>query len=317
MIKKRRLFLIITIIFVLVTSTLVGCSSKKEEKAKETSKPAPTQKKVTEEKKYGNAKGLIWEIKKDKATVYLFGSIHVAKKDMYPFDKTVEDAFSSSNNLVVEAILSNNTKASSDENELMYPENDDVYNHISKEEKEKLDASVKELGMNMDMLKKMKLSVIISAIGGERIKSLGYYGEYGVDVYFKNKAKDKKILELEGEEFQEKLLHSISEEEQKEIFFSNIKSLKETEGEYNKLFEAYKAGDEKEIVKLNGDPLKLDAGYYKKMIVDRNIGMAEKIDGYLKTNDSYFVVTGFSHFIGDDSVVKLLEKKGYTVKRLK
>ena len=318
MVIKRKLILIITIIFTLLVSTLAGCSSKKEEKPRETSKQASAEKTATEEKKYGNVKAFIWEIKKDKATVYLFGSMHACKADLYPFEKTVEEAFNSSNNLVVEALFSNNKQANDNQSKSMYAENDDVYNHISKEEKEKLDAYAKELGINMEVLKKMKLNIITSAIGAAQLEKSGYFLANGVDTYFQNKAKNKKkILELESAEFQINLMGSISEEEQKNVFFSNIKDLKQTESETNKTYEAYKAGDEKEMVKLCLDPIKQYDNYYKKMFVDRNIGMAEKIDGYLKTNNSYFVVAGIGHFIGDDSVVKLLEKKGHVIKRLK
>jgi len=314
--KKRRLLLIITLIFVMVASTLAGCSAKKGDKAKEASKPASEERTVTGEKKYGNIKPCIWEVKKGKATVYLFGSIHVAQKDMFPFEKTIEDAFYSSNNLVVEADVSNMAKVMKAQSKLIYPANDDVYNHISKEGKEKLDAYAKELGMNMDILKKMKLWVIESAFEQAQLQKAGYSSADGVDMYFLNGAKDKKkILELEGIDFQIDLINNMSEKEQESLFFQDIKDLRECNTEFIKMYEAYKAGDEKEMIKLAIEPSKQEPITYKKMLVDRNIGMAEKIDGYLKTNDSYFVVAGQAHFIGDDSVVKLLEKKGYTVTR--
>jgi len=202
------------------------------------------------------------------------------------------------------------------QSKLIYTGNDDVYNHISKEGKEKLDAYAKELGINMNLYKKMKLWVIESAFQQAQLIKAGYSPNDGVDMYFLNEAKaKKKILELEGIDFQIDLINSMSEKEQESLFFADIKDLKECETEFDKMYELFKAGDEKEMVKLVIEPSKQDPVSYKKMIADRNIGMAEKIDGYLKTNDSYFVVAGLAHFIGDDSVVKLLEQKGYTVTR--
>ena len=314
--RKRRCLLISTIILILVVSTLMGCSSKKDGKAEIGTKLASQQPAVTGEKKYGNIKACIWEIKKDKATVYLFGSIHVAKKDMYPFEKTVEDAFGSSNNLVVEADVSNMAKVLKAQSKLLYLGNDDVYNHISKEGKEKLDSYAEQLGINMNIYKKMRLWVIGTAFEQAQLQKAGYSSTDGVDMYFLNGAKGKKkILELEGIDFQIDLINGMTEKEQENMFFADVMDLKECEVEFNKMYDAYKAGDEKEMVKLAIEPSKEDPGSYKKMIVDRNIGMAEKSDGYLKTNDSYFVVAGLAHFIGDESVVKLLEKKGYTVTR--
>ena len=52
-----------------------------------------------------------------------------------------------------------------------------------------------------------------------------------------------------------------------------------------------------------------------KMLKDRNIGMADKIDAYLQTDKTYFVVVGLAHYLGDESVIKYLEEKGFTVER--
>jgi uncharacterized protein YbaP (TraB family) len=41
--------------------------------------------------------------------------------------------------------------------------------------------------------------------------------------------------------------------------------------------------------------------------------MADKIDRYLTQNSVYFVVVGAGHLIGDQGIVKLLEKRGYKV----
>ncbi|ERI93840.1 GumN protein [Clostridiales bacterium oral taxon 876 str. F0540] len=302
--KKKRIFLSISIILVMFVTILTGCKSNQ------------TSGELTPlgEKKYGDVKGCIWEIKNDKATVYLFGSIHIAQKDMYPFEKTVEDAFRSSNNLVVEVDANRSADTNKLQSKMLYSKNDDVYNHISKEGKEKLDTFAKELGMDMNNLKKMKLWVIESTIMQAQLKKSGYSSEAGVDSYFLNEAQNrKKILELESVDFQLDMLNSFTDEQQEKLFFSDIKYLSESDDNFKKLYDAYKAGDENALINLNVDSNKQDPEIYQKMIVDRNIGMANKIDGYLKTNDSYFVVAGLGHFIGDDSVVKLLEKKGYTV----
>ena len=49
-----------------------------------------------------SAQSLLWEVKSDTATVYLFGSVHYAKSDMYPLDAVVENSFEKSSILVLE-----------------------------------------------------------------------------------------------------------------------------------------------------------------------------------------------------------------------
>ncbi|MNO04822.1 TraB family protein [compost metagenome] len=53
------------------------------------------------------------------------------------------------------------------------------------------------------------------------------------------------------------------------------------------------------------------------MLVDRNVKMTEKIEGYLKGKDSstYMIAVGAAHMLGEKGIVTLLQEKGYTVTR--
>lgn len=261
------------------------------------------------------SKGLLWMVKSDSATVYMLGSVHVSKPEMFPFNKTVEDAFNNSNNLAVEVNINDKESILKSQSKLIYDQNDNIYNHLSAAGKEKLDSLAKEYGLNSDAIKTLKIWVLSSALLSMQTNALGYSD--GVDAYFLNKAAGKKILELEGMDFQVDLLNSFTDEEQEKSFILDVTPLKDTEVELNKLFDAYKACDEKTLTEMLVDESKkVSENYYNKMYLERNAGMADKIDGYLKTNDTYFVVAGAAHFLGDGSVIEQLKKKGYEVTRV-
>lgn len=44
----------------------------------------------------------LWEVRSKTATVYLMGSFHMFKRDMYPLDNCINGAFSKADTLVVE-----------------------------------------------------------------------------------------------------------------------------------------------------------------------------------------------------------------------
>ena len=52
---------------------------------------------------------------------------------------------------------------------------------------------------------------------------------------------------------------------------------------------------------------------YKKLNDDRNVTMTQKIQGYMRSGKTYFVVVGAAHLIGPNGIVNLLRNKGYTV----
>ena len=55
---------------------------------------------------------------------------------------------------------------------------------------------------------------------------------------------------------------------------------------------------------------------YRKLVDERNVTMAKKVDAYLKTQDTYFIVVGSAHLVGENGILNLLKKAGYTIEPL-
>jgi uncharacterized protein YbaP (TraB family) len=158
----------------------------------------------------------------------------------------------------------------------------------------------------------------------------------GMDMRFllKAVAAGKNILELETYRLQIDMLDSFSPELQEAqligallLFDQNADTLEEqvqtAYSEFLMLLDIIKEGDEETLGRLLGVDVEfdnpLDSEYYEKMLTNRNTGMAEKIDEYLKDGGSgdYFVIAGAAHMLGEDGLVRLLEEMGYIVERIK
>ena len=55
---------------------------------------------------------------------------------------------------------------------------------------------------------------------------------------------------------------------------------------------------------------------YRKLFTARNRKMAEKIEVYMTSGKSHFVVVGAGHVVGDDGIIALLRGKGIEVSQL-
>jgi hypothetical protein len=60
----------------------------------------------------------------------------------------------------------------------------------------------------------------------------------------------------------------------------------------------------------------MPAKFYKALVTDRNVKMADRIDAFIKKEPT-FIAVGALHLPGADGVVALLRKKGYTVEEWK
>ena len=54
----------------------------------------------------------------------------------------------------------------------------------------------------------------------------------------------------------------------------------------------------------------------RRLIQERNLHMADKIEKLLELHKTCFVMVGSGHLVGEESIVSLLESKGHTVEQL-
>jgi uncharacterized protein YbaP (TraB family) len=267
-------------------------------------------------------KSFIWKISSEVNSIYLLGSIHVANPEIYPLDSSIEDAFELADNLVVEVDITQ-----IDEMQTLqlimdygtYPPSDGLRNHISDDLYAQL---VEQLGFytllsNFDIYRPWVVVLMQEQL---QLQELGYNAEYGIDLYFINKAVEsgKDIIELETADFQFELLGSLPDELMILVLEENIENPLTPE-DAALLFEAWEDGDAVEMESLLFEALNEEpalAPYYDKMVYERNINMAETIEGFLTDDESYFLVVGAGHLVGDNGLIAILDERGYVTEQL-
>ena len=267
-------------------------------------------------------KSFLWKVQSKTNTVYVLGSIHYLKKETYPLDEKIEKAFDQSEILVVEADVANISKE--DIQKLMenafYTENDTLQKHLSAETYGLVKKKLEELGASLEVANKYKPWFLgLNLVSLEALK-LGFDPNYGVDRYFLEKAAErKKILELESLEYQFKLFSALSEKDQELFLLYTLKDIKVLEQKLDKLVKAWTTGDEKGIESIMTRSIKEDKRLipiYEKLVVERNRKMVSKIEEYLKEKETFFVIVGAGHLVGNQGIIKLLKGKGFLLEQL-
>jgi uncharacterized protein YbaP (TraB family) len=266
-------------------------------------------------------KNFIWKVRSKTATVYLLGSIHYMKKDAYPLHIVIEDAFSRSNVLAVEANVTDPDKLyfSKFIESVFYPGEDTLANHVSRATYELVTKEFDKYGLPAEILAKEKpwfLALTLTAL--ELLKS-GFEPQYGIDMHFLSKAGQKRIVEMESLEQQMDLLSKFSDPEQEAFLVHTIKELDTLGRESDSLLQAWKAGDANALESIMAKGYLEDRGMasvYEKLIYTRNRSMAAKVEELLQSKDTCFVVVGAGHMVGKRGIVELLRAKGYAVEQM-
>lgn len=266
-------------------------------------------------------RGFMWEVESNGNTVYLVGSMHIADDSFYPLRPEFEEAFAEADYLGVEIDIS---KAADEAQQKlimdlgMYQDGTTLKDHVSSETYAKLGEILKQSGMQPNALDAFKPWVAETTISSLKSVKAGYDASAGIDLYFIQKAIERKvpILELETYESQLGMFDNFSKELQEKNLNTALDNFDVLDESVNQMAEMWKTGNDEQLLEFTNS-ISGDEEYNKAMLIDRNIGMADKIDGYLKNgkNEEYFIVVGSAHYLGEHGIVKLLKDKGYTVVR--
>ncbi|MGA2315065.1 MAG: TraB/GumN family protein [Thermodesulfobacteriota bacterium] len=267
-------------------------------------------------------KNFLWRVGSGTNTVYLMGSLHFFRKEIYPLNKRIETAFDQANILVVEANVNDITKIDIQKlvDSALYLDLETLEKHVSTETYELIKKESGRLGLPLEMINRQKPWFLALVLESLELLKLGFDPNYGIDKYFLSKAEGKKkILELESLDYQISLLSNLSDKDQELFLLYTLRDLNILEQELGRLTQAWISGDTKSMESILTRGISEDKGLssiFEKLIYERNKKMVSKIEDFLRTKEIYFVIVGAGHLVGDRGIIEILKGKGYIVEQL-
>lgn len=305
----KKLLSIFLLVFLIVG--LVACSSNEEKVDKEA---------LAED----GSLGVFYEVSEGDNTVYLFGSVHIGNEEMYPVHPKVEEAYSKASVLGVEVDINNINQmelAQAMTSIAIYQDGTSLKDHLSTEVYEEVVSIGASVGLEEFMIAMYKPAFVSDLITNYYAEQNGYSAELGIDQYFLDRAaEDEKVVEaLESLQSQLEIMTILEEETQIKMLEDMLANKDNYSQELDLLVNAWVAGDEQTFESMRAAEEYDSEDYlrYKKALSDdRDQEMANKIEGFLqsKEHNTYFVVVGTLHLVGENSIVDVLRKKGYEVK---
>lgn len=258
----------------------------------------------------------LWQIHSKGAEVYLLGSIHAVRRDVYPLPAPMEVAFRQAGTLVVEVDtnrLSPQRIARAMREKGTYQPPDTLDAHLSPATRSALAAWLKRRNIDPAALAGMKPWLVSLKLEMRELARLGYDPALGIDRHFLDEAAltRKPVEELETWEGQIDLLSSDPPAVQDLELRATLQELPHADAQIRALVAAWQRGDADGLWRLATSSSRRYPGLARQMrrlTTDRNRRMAVKIRGYLARGGNWLVVVGALHMGGPDGLVKLLGK---------
>lgn len=278
------------------------------------------------------SRGIFYRITGGKNDLYLLGSIHIGSRDMYPFGKHIRQALEDAETLIFECDTQSAESASAMQKWMIYSDGKTIADELSPETAALLDQTAEKLGSPLSMLEDIKPWAITSMFSMHTtatemgVKSIERASAYGVEEVIRKEAGEKRIIYLETVDEQLQMLDSFSPSLQEYLLASACQTILDEiqdedlklwpkwwkEGQAEAFAQSYLTGLEKESKPA------LAQEYHEAMITTRNHKMADLLSQIMESDEhgDCFAVVGLMHLVlPQDSIVEMLEQRGYQTER--
>jgi uncharacterized protein YbaP (TraB family) len=265
-------------------------------------------------------KSCLWSIQTQSNKFYLLGSLHVLKQDAYPLAAAIGSAYADCRKIVFETDIAALQEPAMQAKMLqlgLYPEGQNLLQNLDGRTRQLLERKMNALGLPLEQFARFKPWLLSLTLATLELQQLGFNPIYGLDVHFFNKARTdaKEIGFLEPAEFQLNLLGNMVKKDQIAFLNQTLKDLEVVNELAADLVKLWKAGNANGLHELLFRSFKDYPDIYDRLLIQRNKKWVAEIETLMRENKNILFVVGAGHLVGPESVVDLLEKRGYKVKQ--
>jgi uncharacterized protein YbaP (TraB family) len=272
----------------------------------------------------GSPRPLLWSVSDADNTVYLLGSFHALRPSDYPLAPAVDAAFADAERVAFE--LSPGEMESPEVAPMMMaaaalPAGKDLRSSLAPATWTRLEAYAAKRGLPLASFAGTEPWFVALVVSLTEMERMGLDPAQGLDRHLLARATQagKPTSGLETAAEQIAALDSMSPTEQQQALDEALGDAEDFRAEMDALHAKWRRGDEAGLEALMGKDMR--AHYpqlYQRINVDRNNAWLPKVRAMLdaETSDDALVVVGSLHLLGDDGLVALLRKQGYSVERV-
>lgn len=267
----------------------------------------------------GNAPAM-WVLKDKDSTVYLFGTMHLIKKDTVWRTKAMDEAFKASEDVWFEATdVGDQAKAQAAVMKYGLSLDKPLSSRLSPEELKAFQKVASDFGLPAAQLEPLRPWLVGLQISLVPMMKAGYDPNSGADKVLMTEAEaaKKQMVSLEGVEMQMSFFASMPEAEELKFFNYSISEAGKGVSELDKLAENWRTGNENGLAGAAEEMRSKGGEYvYDMMLTNRNLNWADAIAKRMEGKGTTFIAVGALHLSGKDSVQAILAERGIKAKRV-
>ena len=262
-----------------------------------------------------DAASCVWKVTSSNGgTLFLGGSAHALRSTDYPLPAPYNRALDASSRLVFETDLASIEAASKGLIKAgQYPKGDSLKNHVDPRTYSyvrRFFALQNVPEQKFNTYRPWLIEMILEAPPTEN-------AELGVERFLKRRAQTnhKPITGLESVQEHMAPFSGLSDRQGEALLLIHFINMGQTSSGVGKILDSWRHGDADALVRSMRDAFQEFPAFMDRIVTARNRRWIPKIERFLKSGQTYFVVAGAGHMGGSEGVVALLRARGYTVEQ--
>lgn len=262
-------------------------------------------------------KGLLWKIdKQNHASSYLYGTMHVGDPRVVNLAPPVWEAFKDAERFAMEMLM--NFRAVSVITRGSFFNDGRTLKTVMKPDnyKKLIDLLSRRFYLSESVIINMRPWAILMILMMPQQTQEEVESALDMMLYREAAMRRMPMLGLETAEEQLAVFESLSLEDQLWMLNKSVEEYSEISDQLPSMLDAYVNRDLAELVRLQEqysyEETDIDDKFMYELLDKRNVRMVERMQDYLKQGKA-FIAIGALHLPGENGVLHLLEKQGYTV----
>ena len=263
----------------------------------------------------------VWKVSKGDKHVFVGGTVHLLSASDYPLPGEYEKAYKQSASVVFEtdmAAISSQQFQMKTMQQMTYSDGTTLKDVLSQSTFSALEKHMQSRNVPLQNMLIFKPSLMYLTLSVLELQRMGLTSE-GVDMYFSTKASGdgKQQNWLESPDQQLAFLKNIGSEDPDGLIAYTLSEMDEMPTLVGQLKTHWRSGDMKKLAAVGIEQLRSDyPQIYADLIKTRNNNWLPQIENMVANEGVEFILVGALHLAGPDSVLTMLEHKGYKIEKL-
>lgn len=263
----------------------------------------------------------LWEVSDPDTTIYLFGTIHLLPPKYQWETPKIRQAIEKSDQLYVETIVDekNPQELVAALLKLGYSNGlPPIAERVPPAKRPLLEAAIAKTGIPRPTFDRMETWAAAFTLLGVQFRGLGLEGESGVEQTLRSTfgAEGKPVGQLETNAEQLGFFDTLPEQAQRSLLEGAIEGPQSADKDFSEMLRGWARGDVDAIARTFNRDLADTPALREALLKRRNANWSRWIEQRMAQPGTLMIAVGAGHLAGSDSVLELLRRDGYRVKRL-